>query len=364
VQGASLERLRRAEFVSALSTADSLRQEGAFARAAVLYREFLQDHPDSPQVPDARLRLGLCLEALPNCTEQALATFLETASLHRESPRHVMMAMVHAWACAVRLNRFEEAERYFDAIRSSYDLGSLVAAVPEELLKDLRGDHFRRAGELAEEEPERAARLFETCADIAAYLGDTPQAVQALVAAGLQQLRCGDPIAARELYARAAGIDQAPAALRSLALVRLAEAARLQGDGSEALESYQRALADCPAEDRLAAGWIRLWTGDLLCEQGEMDRALKTWEEGAGAASGLMPGILMRRLADLEYLPGDLPLEHQGEVWFCNARVARLLGDLAGWRDCLQKAADLSPRWQWPGPLARVQLGEEPEGRP
>lgn len=360
VTGARLERRKRSEYVSALSTADALRQEGAFGRAAALYREFLQDHPASAQAPDARLRLALCLEALPNSTQEALDAFIETAREDRDDPRHVMVATVHAWACAVRLNRFAEAEQYFDAIRSSYDLPTLASSVPEETLKELQADYFARAGRLAEEEPERAARLFETCADIASFLGDHALACRALLASADQLLRCGDLPGARELAVRASQEPGVAPGQRARCLARLGELSRLAGDLQAATEAYQRGLKECTDEDREEAAWIRLWLGDLWCQLEEVDRAVRIWEEGAEAAEKTQPGHLMRLLTDLEYpMPEEGDPQRLNDIRFCNARVARLLGDQAGWKAWLQKVIETGPRWDWPTPLARHLAGED-----
>ena len=185
-----LERQRSGELVSVLATADAFRQDKRYARAKQLYQAFLRDHPSSAQARDAKLRLGLCQEGTGD-NAGALATFIQVAEENRDSPRYVVVATFHAGSCALRLGRYAEAERYFEAIRSTYDIPTLAAAVPESTLRDLRLDYANRAVALAEQDAERASFLALTASELARYLDETDQVADGLQLAGDLYLALG-----------------------------------------------------------------------------------------------------------------------------------------------------------------------------
>jgi tetratricopeptide (TPR) repeat protein len=348
-----LERQKVGLLVSALAPADLLRQDGRYARAIQGYEAFLRDHPTSPLARDARFRIGLCYEALGD-QEQSLAAYLAVARDYRDDPdsrHHVLAALFRAWGCSLRLGRYLEAEQYYEAIRRSHDLATLLASVPEDTLNALIADYFGRAAAAADGEPQRAVKLFRTGTDLAAYLDRADQvaagtfgAVGVLVATGGYEEACG----------LLAGLDrenQRPE-LRAAARLHLGHAERLRGRHEIALRLY-RALIDDPGTAELQAQWARLWLGDLYVDLGDRDAARAQW--GSSVEDDSLPGRLMHHL-----LHGTKPLSaDDGEaaiVEYVNARLALLRGFDQAYIDRLQNVVRLGPGTTWPVPLARRLL--------
>ena len=347
-----LERQRSGELVSALSTADAFRQDKRFARAQQLYQAFLRDHPDSPQGKDAKLRLGLCQEGLDD-TAGALETFIAVAEENRNAPRYVLVATFHAWACALKLGRYAEGERYFEAIRRSYDLETLAAAIPESTLKELRLDYANRAQSLAGQDPERAVFLALTASEIAGYLGETTKVADGMLLAGDLLLTLGRPEVARETFLRAVSDQRLDQAKRLQGLIRVAHAERLLGTLERAAETYRKALDQAPAAER---GRIRLWLGDLAAEAGDSALAEATWRDRTGTVDAPTTALLRRLAEGLETIRDAEPLAKDPDAAYVNARLLLLQGDESGAKEWLARAAAQSPSWRWPAPLAKSLL--------
>ena len=347
-----LERQRSGELVSALATADAFRQDKRFARAQQLYQSFLRDHPDSPQSKDAKLRLGLCQEGLDD-TAGALGTFIAVAEENRNAPRYVLVATFHDWACALKLGRYAEAERYFESIRRSYDLETLAAAIPESTLKELRVDYANRAQSLAGQDPERAVFLALTASEIAGYLGETSKVADGMLLAGDLLLALGRPEVARETFLRAVSDQRLDQSKRLQGLIRVAHAERLLGTLERAAETYRKALDQAPTTEK---GRIRLWLGDLAAEAGDSALAEATWRDRSGTIDAATTALL-RRLAEGQGPIRDAePLAKDPDASYINARLLLLQGDDAGAKEWLARAAAQSPNWRWPAPLAKALL--------
>jgi len=347
-----LERQRSGELVSALATADAFRQDKRFARAQQLYQAFLRDHPDSPQGKDAKLRLGLCQEGLDD-TAGALETFIAVAEENRNAPRYVLVATFHAWACALKLGRYAEGERYFEAIRRSYDLDTLAAAIPESTLKELRLDYANRAQSLAGQDPERAVFLALTASEIAGYLGETTKVADGMLLAGDLLLTLGRPEVARETFLRAVSDQRLDQAKRLQGLIRVAHAERLLGTLEHAAETYRKALDQAPAAER---GRIRLWLGDLAAEAGDSSLAEATWRDRTGPIDATTTALLRRLAEGQEPIRDAEPLAKDPDAAYINARLLLQMGDESGAKEWLARAAAQSPSWRWPAPLAKALL--------
>jgi tetratricopeptide (TPR) repeat protein len=347
-----LERQRSGELVSALATADAFRQDKRYARAQQLYQAFLRDHPSSAQARDAKLRLGLCQEGTGDIAG-ALATFIQVAEENRDSPRYILVATFHAWSCALRLGRYAEAERYFEAIRRTYDLPTLAAAVPESILRDLRQDYTSRALSLASQDAERAMFLALTASELAGYLNEGQQVADGLLLAGDLLLALGRPEVARETWLRAAGDLKLDAGRRLAVQVRMGHVERILGQVARSAEAYRKALTTAAPAER---GRIRLWLGDLASDNGENDLAETTWRERDPATDRVTASLLKQLGESGEPLRDSDPAAKDPDVPYVNARLALLAGDRESAMTWLERSATQAPTYRWPAPLARRLL--------
>jgi tetratricopeptide (TPR) repeat protein len=344
-----LERQRSALTVSALAPADLLRQDGRFERALSLYDAFLGDHPDSPLARDAQLRAGLCLEALGR-DQLALQRFTRVAEENRHDRRYVALATFHAWACALRLGRLDEAERLFAALRRDYPAEQILAHVPVDAARRLVDDHLLRAEALRTPDPVRALDLFTTGGDIAAYLGQGERTALALTGAGDLLLDADEAGEALQRYRRVAEAEASPPAWRAKARLKSAEALRLLDRPAEAATAYRAAAEDPAAAD--LAPWAWLWLGDLQAERGDLGGAAAAWLLAAGDQG--LAGRFARALLGSEPLPSEVPADR----WFANddAFVRARLADAAGDRDAATEHLRAASSGDWPAPLARRLL--------
>lgn len=344
-----LERQRSGLTVSALAPADMLRQDGRYERALSLYDAFLADHPDSPLARDADLRASLCLEALGR-DQLALDRFVRVSQEHRLDRRYVTLATFHAWACAVRMGRLDEAERFFAALRRDYRADQILAHVPVDAARRLVDDHLARAEALRATDLPRALDLFSAGADVAVYLRMHERAALALTGAGDVLLGLDDPAAALQRYKAVVDEAETPAAWRAKARLKSAEALRLANRPAEAKLVY-RAAAEDPAAGDLAP-WAWLWLGDLLAELGETAAADEAWTHTADDPG--MAGRFARALLGTEALPSEAPADpwYANDDAFVRARLAQRAGDQAAATDHLRAAAS----GDWPAPLARRLL--------
>jgi tetratricopeptide (TPR) repeat protein/predicted Ser/Thr protein kinase len=344
-----LERQRSGLTVSALAPADMLRQDGRFERALSIYDAFLADHPDSPLARDADLRASLCLEALDR-DQLALDRFVRVAQEHRLDRRYVTLATFHAWACALRLGKLDDAERFFAALRRDYRADQILAHVPVDAARKLVDDHLTRAEALRATDLPRALDLFTAGADVAVYLGLNERAALALTGAGDVLLGLDDPAAALQRYRAVADAETMPAAWRLKARLKSAEALRLSDRPAEAKLVY-RAVAEDPAAGDLAP-WAWLWLGDLLNELGEDTAANEAWSNAVDDPG--MAGRFARALLGLAALPAESPTDpwYANDDAFVRARLAQRAGDPAAAIEHLRTAA----AGDWPAPLARRLL--------
>ena len=129
----ALSRRPQNELISRLEIGDTFRQDGDFERAEAFYRDFIFDFPDSSRVRDAQYRRGLCLMALGRNSE-ALQLFDTIASQSVDDTLYFVSSSFQAWQCALRLNRFIEADSYFETIRSSYSQSNLLSYASQDLI--------------------------------------------------------------------------------------------------------------------------------------------------------------------------------------------------------------------------------------
>ncbi len=352
VSNVLLERQRSGELVSALATADAFRQDKRFARAQQMYQAFVRDHPDSPQSKDAKLRLGLCQEGLDD-TAGALATFISVVEENRNDSRYVLVATFHAWSCALKLGRYAEAERYFEAIRRSYDLPTLAAAIPESTLKDLRQDYANRALSLAGQDPERAVFLALTASEIAGYLGETAKVADGMLLAADLLLTLGRPEVARETYLRAISDPRLDPGKHLQGLIRMGHAERLLGTLERAAETYKKALEEAPPAER---GRIQLWLGDLAAEAGDTTLAAATWRDHTIGIDSKTTALLRHLVDNQELIRDAEPLAKDPDAAYVNARMLLQMGNETTAKEWLARAAAQAPTWRWPAPLAKILL--------
>ncbi len=350
-----VERQKRPLMVSALATGDMARQDGHFARAQKEYEAFLRDHPDSPQARDASLRIGLCLEGLKD-DKDALTRFIDVAQANKDDPRYVLVATFHAWGCALRLGRYEEAERSFDKIRSDYDLDTLVASIPEDTRKELLQDYLDRAEKLAAAEPQRATRLYSTATDLAVYLKVEEKVSQGRTGAGDILVGLGRFEDAKALYFSSATDQHLPVPLRMKAMLKVAEVERLNDLPSSAETAYLVVMNNPTADQENNSQWARLWLGDLYLEQSDRDRALAVWRASPEALT--RPGQAMARLAagDAQLTATEVDRFYANDIEYFNGRLALMAGDAKRYADALSNVVHMGPAYDWPTPLAKHLL--------
>jgi serine/threonine protein kinase/tetratricopeptide (TPR) repeat protein len=369
VSQVKLERQRTTLFVSPLAKPDSLRQSGYFSRAKDEYENFINDHPDALEVRDAQLRIALCLEGLGN-DEQALVKFDEVASAYREHRSYVLTATFHAWACALRLGRMPAAEEYFEAIRYGYDLATLLPTIPEATIKELVSDYRQRANQLTESEPDRAARLFISGAEIASYLNQPKDAADARGHAGNILLARSQFEQAAEQFREVANDDRLDEDRRRPSLLLLAHAERLSPPPLDApdkhvkaSEAAYRTLLDqkfAPIEQRQ---WARLWLGDLRFQIGDRDGARTIWSKGGEAET--LPGKIMYQLWTSKFpLPLNAGPAHIGDVTYFNARLAQINDRTKDFRILLEQVKREAPLGDWRIMMANQLLEQLNETQP
>jgi tetratricopeptide (TPR) repeat protein len=353
-----LERQRTNLYVSALALPDMMRQSKYWSRAKDEYENFIKDHPEAPEVRDAHLRIALCLEGMdtPETYAQALEKFNEVASVYRDDRSYVLTATFHAWSCALRLNRLQSAEEYFEAIRRDFDLATLLPTIPEATIKEVVKDYLGRADKLTASEPERATRLFLAGADIASYLNQPKDAAEALGRAGDIQLAQGLVEEAATSFRTVVTDDRVGETLRTNFRLRMAQAERLRNRFENAEAAYlaiinqQVPIGDLPQ-------WARLWLGDLQVQRGDVVGALAVWEKGGEIKT--LPGRIMyhMRFADR---PLNLTVtgEHQAVVAYFNARLAQLRGRTEEYRTHLDQVLAIAAPGDWPALLANRLLDQ------
>jgi tetratricopeptide (TPR) repeat protein len=293
------------------------------------------------------LRAGLCLEALGR-DQLALGRFLRVAQENRLDRRYVTLATFHAWACALRLARLDEAERLFAALRRDYRADQLLTHVPVDAARRLVDDHLSRAEALRASDLPRALDLFTAGADVATYLQLHERGALALTGAGDVLLAMDDPRSALTRYRAVADDAAMPATWRMKARLKTAEALRLADRPDEAIAAYRQAAEASPD----VAAWTWLWLGDLLAERGEGAEAEAAWRQASGDAG--MAGRFARALLGTEALPADPPSDpwYANDDAFIRARLAQRSGDDTAKVEHLRAAAT----GDWPAPLARRLL--------
>ncbi|MBA3697855.1 MAG: protein kinase [Planctomycetes bacterium] len=365
VSQVALERQRSTLFVSALALADMMRQQKRYSRAIREYERFINDHPESPDIRAAHLRIALCLEGMGTqaTDEQALVKFNEVASVYRDDRSYVLTATFHAWSCALRLGRIQSAEEYFEAIRRDFDLATLLPTIPEATIKDLVKDYLARADKLADSEPERATRLFINGADIASYLSQPKDAAEALGRAGDIQMAQGLVEEAATSFRTVVTDDRVGEALRTQFRLRMAQAERLRNRFENAEAAYltiinqQVPVGDLPQ-------WARLWLGDLYVQRGNIDGAIAIWNKGGDNKT--LPGRVMYHLystystyslsvANLTF-KGQVKAEQRAVVSYFNARLAQICGRNDEYRAALEQVVKIATPGDWPLLLANRLL--------
>ncbi len=346
-----LQRQRSGELVTGLAAADALRQDKRYARAQQLYLAFLRDQPDSPLARDAKLRLGLCQEALEDY-QSALKTFVQVIEENRNLQTYNLVATFHAWSCAFRLGRFTEAEGHYNAIRRYYDdLQAIAVAIPQSTLTEMYEDFSKRAQANAGSEPERARNLAFSAAEIARFLERKADYADQTMLGGDLLVAGRSLELAIETYRRIAVDDGLPVDRRLAAQVRIAHTERLNGAPEAASASYRKALDLAPAGER---GRIRLWQGDLAADFGQLPLAEATWTErdpGGDPATQRLLHVLARHT---DIIPASDKLLQDPDAAYVNARVLLIKGDQDGALLWLTRIGSQQSALRWPVPLARA----------
>ncbi len=350
-----LERPLRQPLVSALAVANAKYDDEKWYEAKEEYEDIIRDQPNSPEASEARLRIGLCLEAQKDY-ENAMGNFLDLArELPSDSP-YGLTASFHAWSCALRLNKLDQAERLFTVIRRTQDLQQIMVSIPEDLRTQLLQDYLNRGQDCSETDPRRAINLYITAADLGTYLNNPGQADQGRTCAGDLLVGLGNRDRAMVYYHDAASDLHSSAPQRVKASIKIAEVDRLNGRDEEAMRLYQAAIDD--PSDAEWAPLARLYLGDLQLEHGGRAQAMATWSSSTEAQS-LFGGIMARLVAGTAPMPPTTDRFFANDAAYFEARLALLTGNEQGYRDGLRTVIRIGPFYDWPTPLAE-QLLKQP----
>ncbi|MEK7414857.1 MAG: serine/threonine-protein kinase [Planctomycetota bacterium] len=356
----TLETQRQELAWSDLLQADMYRQDGRYELAKDRYEDFLREHTINPppQARDAMLRAGLCYEEIgkevgkkDNLTT-ALAYFNKVAQT--DIPRYHLVATFHAWACLIKLARFEEADQAFAILSKTYSTEQLLDNVPKDAAEQLVEDYVLRAQQVAATDQNRAIALLKSGAEAALFVKQPERVAMALSTAGDLYMALDSAAAALSLYQQVVDDPATPLAWRSKARMKQAEALCLSGKRSEALAAY-REVAEDPQSPELSP-WAWLWLGDLLARGNDFQEAIAAWSQAA-LDQGLA-GRYARTFLGNEALPSEAPVEswYKNDFYYMCARLADQSGDHAAYIDLLRKAATAGAAGDWPSPLARQLL--------
>ncbi|TVR13958.1 MAG: serine/threonine protein kinase [Planctomycetota bacterium] len=344
----TIERKPRSELVSRLELGDALRQAGEFQQAERFYRDFLRDFPDSQRARDARYRRALCLVAMGRDNE-ALNVFLQVAQHSDDDPLYAVSATFQAWQSALRLGRFREAERYFDVIRSRYDLDTLQAFISQDILAAMPQRYLETARNSAYSDPYRAVRLYDSAAELGAFLGNARVYSSARLGSGDVLTALGEWDEAQERYQLVEESSLLRPEQRWQGSLHLAKMLRLQGQYAQSAETYRTILADpVVSEDQLH--WAQLWYGDLLAASNQHQAAHAQWQDLADLPT--VPGAIAANLAQRL---GEVPLQdatdRANDIAYFNAVAAILAADRDRFEEWFLAAMSLSDPYSWPLPL-------------
>jgi tetratricopeptide (TPR) repeat protein len=292
----TLERTRTPLVASPLSQADLLFQEGRWVRAMRLYEHVIRDHPDAAAADEARLRVALCLAAIGDHAT-ALGRLTALANDAGRSDRDRLVATVHAWAAALHLGRYDEADAFLATVRSGFPLSTILTTVPAGLVADLLENYLDRAEARAPGDAAEARRLAVVAADLADHVGNRRVLGRARVLVLDLDLQIGDDDRVVEQGQAAAADVRLPGDIRRGVWLRVGHAERLRGDPEAALAAYAAAAGN----DDIGR-WAMFWEGDILADVRDPLAALMVWSEGAHPSSA--PGRLLAALV-LESQPPD-----------------------------------------------------------
>ena len=145
--------------VSRLEIGDTFRQDGDFNRAEQFYREFIQDFPESDRL-HRMPRIALVYVVALGRNNEALVVFDTIARENNDNPLYFVSASFQAWQAALRLDRFTEADSYFEAIRSTFTQSNLLSYASQELLASLPERYIDAANNVAIDDPWTAVSLL------------------------------------------------------------------------------------------------------------------------------------------------------------------------------------------------------------
>lgn len=351
-----IERQPRSELVSRLELGDALRQAGEFHQAERFYRDFLRDFPQSNRARDALYRRALCLVAMGRDNE-ALEVFVQVARDSDDDPLYSVSATFQAWQSALRLGRFREAERYFDVIRSRYDLDTLQAFISQDVLAAMPRRYLDTAGEAAPSDPWRAVRLYDSAAEMAAFLHQADVYSAAMLGAGDVLTSLDEWDEAQERYQRVQESPQLNAQERWIGSLRHAHMLRLQGRYDRAADAYRNVLAN-PVASEERMHWVQLWYGDLLAANDQHQAAHAQWQDLADLPT--LPGAIATNLI---HQLGEVDLqgatERVNDIAYFNAVAAILAGDQDRFEEWFLATLSLSEPFSWPQPLLQDSVTGE-----
>ena len=343
----SLARRPQNELISRLEIGDTFRQDGDFERAEQFYRDFIFDFPESERLRDAQYRRGLCLMALGR-TSEALLLFDDIAKTSRDDALYFVSSSFQAWQCALRLNRFIEADSYFETIRSSYSQSNLLSYASQDLLASLPERYLFAAQEEALIDPWSAVDLYDSAAAIADYL-QQPEAYGAAMIAAADVLISLSEWEESENRLKDL-INYAPGALRHRqeATILLAHNHRLKGDLIQA-ETLYKSYLELSGQDSSEALWAQLWVADLYTGMQRHHETFAIWQE-LSEYDHIVGDIARNLLGEQQVLsiPVDSSPETMNDLAYFNAVAAALAGDRLLFEEWFQTALSISEPFEWP----------------
>lgn len=233
--------------------------EGLFFRkfydlAEKEYRSFTERFPEHALGPEASYRRILCLRHL----RQEPAMLKAMDHFQERWPDHKLAVQLALWKGDLLYNRqdYAGAEAAFRRLTDHEDSVLRETALYFVAQCQERQDH-----------PEAALAIYRTLAE-SPFDDRHSYRPYALYALAIAAQRRGDNAAASELFGRLAEATAIPSTLREEALYRLAEARFAREAYAEALNGYERVVAEFPEgafarEARKRLAWARYMTGDF-----------------------------------------------------------------------------------------------------
>ncbi len=268
--------------------------EGLFFRkfydlAEKEYRSFTERFPEHALGPEASYRRILCLRHL----RQEPAMLAAMDRFQERWPDHKLAVQLALWKGDLLYNRqdYAGAEACFRRLTAHED-----SVLRETAL------YFVAQCQERQDKPEAALEIYRGLAE-SPFDDRHSYRPYALYALAIAAQRRGDNVSAAEQFQRLAEAPAIPATLREEALYRLAEARFAREAYGEALNGYERVVAEFPEgafarEARKRLAWARYLTGDYAKAAGAAADWRRLYPEARDAEVDFVQALSLVGLED------------------------------------------------------------------